>query len=233
MLFVDIDEGGFKLEHEGNVGELNDKSYHANNKNGQEKSHVPVIRVGEVGPQESQIVLSNVVDGGKNQRTEDKEDHLKDPVVGLSVYVVDYDHVYRKSHTISYVLGGWVRDPSVAVHWIGRAEGCDQDLEADQSYHNSWDRPCRKSLVWEKASVFGLLVYLGEVLPDSWLQVIIDVLIIKSRIDDLGHCEKAIEDDIKELCEIADSWKTAVNVGVEHHEGNDDVLPTVKNEKVG
>lgn len=58
-------------------------------------------------------------------------------------------------------------------------------------------------------------------------------MLIEPRVDYLGHCEEAVEEDVEELGKIADPREGVLDIGEEHDEGDDDVLPAVEDEEVG
>ena len=64
------------------------------------------------------------------------------------------------------------------------------------------------------------------------MRIIIDILLIESRVNDLSYCEQSIEKSIEELCEISDSRECVLDISKEHNEGDDDIFPTIKDEEI-
>ena len=62
--------------------------------------------------------------------------------------------------------------------------------------------------------------------------IIIDILLIESRVNDLSHCEQGIEKSVEELCEIPDAREGILNVGKEHDEGDDNIFPAIEDEEI-
>lgn len=151
----------------------------------------------------------------------------------LSVQVVDHDDDSHQDHSISDLFGLEIWDVSLLIDSLEGRERLDDYLLDEDGRDDSSDGPDSKAPVGEEFFLFGLFVYFRQVLINVGMEVVIDILLVQARVDDLHNPKETVVECVIKLGEINHPRIRVLDVADEHDEGDDDVLPAVKDEEVG
>ena len=80
--------------------------------------------------------------------------------------------------------------------------------------------------------MLGLFIYLREVFPNWGVKIVINVMLVKSWVSNLSNCKETIEENVKELSKVSDSWKRILNISKKHNKSNNYIFPTIEDEEV-
>lgn len=99
-------------------------------------------------------------------------------------------------------------------------------------YKDADNEPSKISFIGKQFFLFCLKVYLRNKCPYSWLQVIIDILVIEAEIDYEGNSKKRVIEQIIGLCVVITSRKCTFHQIEKYYKSNDYIFPTEENEKI-
>jgi len=76
-----------------------------------------------------------------------------------------------------------------------------------------------------------LIDFRQEIL-DLFLKIIVDILLIQSKIYGLDYSKETVVESVESLCEVDYPWKRVKNIREVHQKCYDSIFPPTENEEV-